>query len=178
MPRKLTRRAKYVIVIGSAVVAALIVAQQAGIRLNTTKSYPPGFYLLTDAPIEKGALVIFCPSDTPVFREARARGYIGPGFCPGGYGYMIKKIVASARDHVTMSTDGVSVNDTPVPNSRPMAMDKEGRPLSLQPLSNMELNNRMVLLMSDYSPKSFDGRYFGLVERSSIISTVRPLLTW
>ena len=40
------------------------------------------------------------------------------------------------------------------------------------------LNDRSVLLLSDYSPKSFDGQYFGLMDKSQIISAVRPVWTW
>ena len=40
----------------------------------------------------------------PVFDEARARGYIGAGFCAGGYGYLIKRI-AALRGVIDLSTD-------------------------------------------------------------------------
>ncbi|MGL4447802.1 MAG: hypothetical protein ACRCUZ_08805 [Shewanella sp.] len=35
-----------------------------------------------------------------------------------------------------------------------------------------------VLLMSDVSRTSFDGRYFGPVSRVQIRHVIRPLLTW
>src|SRR5476649_2823040 len=80
-----------------------VTASLAGIRINTTGSYPRGIYWMTTAPITKGALVIFCPTDTAAFRQGKERGYIGAGFCPGSTGYMIKKIMAAANDHVEMS---------------------------------------------------------------------------
>jgi hypothetical protein len=40
------------------------------------------------------------------------------------------------------------------------------------------LDYHTVLLMSDYNPKSFDGRYFGLMDKSTIIGVVKPLWTW
>jgi conjugative transfer signal peptidase TraF len=178
MLRKPSRRAKYIVGMGSAVVAALLVAQQAGIRINTTKSYPPGLYLLTDAPIENGSLVIFCPPDTAVIREARARGYVGAGFCAGGYGYMIKKILAQGQDKVTIDADGVAVNGELIPNTAPMLVDTEGQALLVHPMHHVTLHDDQVLLMSDYSPKSFDGRYFGPVDKASVISAVRPLWLW
>ena len=85
---------------------------------------------MTEAPIEKGSLVIFCPTDTAIFRQAKARGYIGAGFCPGGTGYMIKKIMAAANDRVEFSGAGVWGNGTLLPNSTPMDKDAETRPLS------------------------------------------------
>ena len=32
--------------------------------------------------------------------------------------------------------------------------------------------------MSTYNPRSFDGRYFGPVQRGNVLSVVEPLLTW
>jgi len=34
-----------------------------------------------------------------------------------------------------------------------------------------------VLLMSGYSPKSFDGRYFGPIEQTAIKGVLRPVFT-
>jgi conjugative transfer signal peptidase TraF len=155
-----------------------ITASLVGIRINSTGSYPRGIYWMTNAPITKGSLVIFCPADTAVFRQAKERGYINAGFCPGGTGYMIKKILAAANDSVEMSTAGVAVNGVLLPNSKPMNTDLEGRPLSPVKAYIKSLDDRTVLLMSDYSPKSFDARYFGLMDKAQIISMVRPVWTW
>lgn len=155
-----------------------VTASLAGIRINTTGSYPRGIYWMTSEPIAKGALVIFCPTDTAVFRQAKERGYIDAGFCPGGTGYMIKKIMAAANDRVEMTTAGVFVNGVLVPNSKPMDKDLEGKPLSPVKADIAALDDHSVLLMSDYSPKSFDGRYFGLMDKSQIISVIRPILIW
>jgi conjugative transfer signal peptidase TraF len=155
-----------------------ITASLVGIRINSTGSYPRGIYWMTNAPITKGSLVIFCPADTAVFRQAKERGYIGAGFCPGGTGYMIKKILAAANDRVEMTNIGVFVNGALLPNSKSMDTDLEGRPLSPVKADIKALDDRSVLLMSDYSPKSFDARYFGLMDRAQIISMVRPVWVW
>jgi conjugative transfer signal peptidase TraF len=155
-----------------------ITASLVGIRINTTGSYPRGIYWMTNAPIAKGALVIFCPTDTATFHQAKERGYINAGFCPGGTGYIIKKILAAANDRVEMSAAGVAVNGVLLPNSKPMNTDLEGRALSPVRSDIKSLDERSVLLMSDYSSKSFDARYFGLVDKAQIISMVRPVWTW
>lgn len=41
-----------------------------------------------------------------------------------------------------------------------------------------ELTESEVLLMTDINAGSFDGRYFGLVERSQIKGVIRPVFTW
>lgn len=172
------RPLKILLMTGCCLTVLVEAATLAGVRINTTGSYPRGIYLMTNAPVEKGSLVIFCPADNAAFSQARARGYIGAGFCSGGYGYMIKKIMAIQGDHVEMSALGVSVNGKLLPNSKPMDKDSEGRPLPHIEANIPALDAHTVLLMSDYSTKSFDGRYFGLVDKANVISSVRPLWTW
>ena len=169
---------KISLAIGACFATFIVVAILAGVRINTTPSYPLGVYLMTNDPIEKGVLVIFCPTDTPIFRQAKERGYIGAGFCPGGTSHMIKKIMAAANDRVQISSVGVLVNGILLPNSKPVYMDAEGRPLAPAKVEISTLNDNTVLLMSDYNPKSFDARYFGPMDKSTIISVVKPLWVW
>lgn len=172
------RSLKIALTTSGCLIALVVVAKLSGVRINSTASYPVGVYLMTNSPIEKGALVIFCPPDSPAFKQARERGYIGAGFCPGGYGYMIKKILAAKNDRVEISTAGVSVNGELLPNSKPMDMDSEGQLLPHIEVNITTLDDHSVLLMSDYNPKSFDARYFGLIDKSNIISAIRPVWTW
>ena len=149
-----------------------------GIYLNTTGSYPIGLYKKINAAPQKGMLVLFCPPTSEEFELAKNRGYIERGFCPSGYGYMIKKILAAKDDVVTFSDRGTLVNNVFIRNSKPLLKDKSGRSLQFQRVEKAVLRANTVLLMSDYSPDSFDGRYFGFTDESDIISAVRPLLTW
>ena len=57
-------------------------------------------------------------------------------------------------------------------------LDAEGRVLSPVKADIVALDDHMVLLMSDYNPKSFDARYFGLMDKSQVISAVLPLWKW
>ena len=161
-----------------AVSVAVIGFAVAGARINTTASYPVGVYWEVNAPLEKGAMVIFCPPKTAEFDEAKARGYIGAGFCPGGYGLMIKKIMGVPADHVAVSADGLYVNGRVVPNSKPFNADRAGRSMPHFPAKGYTLSDDQVLLMSDHSLFSFDARYFGPVSESQIRSVIRPVLTW
>ncbi|HDK0470745.1 TPA: S26 family signal peptidase, partial [Escherichia coli] len=40
------------------------------------------------------------------------------------------------------------------------------------------LGKSELLLMTDRSASSFDGRYFGAVTRKQIVSAVLPVITW
>lgn len=105
----------------------------AGGRFNASHSIPLGLYWLADVPMKKGEYVIFCPPESALFDEARERGYIGAGFCPGGYGFMMKRILAISYDRITTGLKGVSVNGTFLPFSARMEADKAGRPLPPYP---------------------------------------------
>ena len=171
---KALTRCLLTVTIGTFTTAAL--AGLLGARINTTGSYPKGLYWLTGEAAHKGALVIACPPNVEAVAEGFRRGYIGAGFCPGGYGYVIKKIVGLPGDRVTVTGQGVSVNGESIPNSEPRQADTEGKPLPFNETTDT-LGTAQVLLMSDYSPKSFDGRYFGPIEKTGIKGVLRPVFT-
>jgi len=156
----------------------VVLAHQAGLRVNTTRSIPLGLYVLSNEPIVKGAYVLFCPPERPEFNLAKERGYIGAGFCPGGYGKMMKKVFATHHDVVSVTDEGVVINGTLIPASQPIGADSTGRPLPLFRVSNHVLDSTELLLMSDTNSRSFDARYFGPVHRGHIQSLIYPVLTW
>ena len=86
------RTSRYTAIAGIGLLALGFVCFAAGLRVNTTKSIPVGLYRIVDEPVEKGAYVIFCPPKLDVFDEAKERGYIAAGFCPGDYGLMMKRV--------------------------------------------------------------------------------------
>lgn len=149
-----------------------------GARVNTTRSIPVGLYWTSQKPVGKGAYVLFCPPQVGVIAEAKRRGYLSAGFCPGEYGYMMKKILAAKGDRVTIADDGVRVNGELLPFSAPLSQDRAGRPLPRFQSDHFMVGNTEVLLMSDVSGTSFDGRYFGPVGRSQIRTAIVPVLTW
>lgn len=149
-----------------------------GLRVNTTRSIPVGLYWLTTAPVTKGQYVIVCPPETFLFDEAKQRGYIGAGFCPGGYGFMMKRVLATANDRVEMTGEGMRINGKLLPSSMPQGTDKAGRTMPRYLPSVYILGKSELLLMSDVSGTSFDGRYFGPVDLLQVRGVIRPVLTW
>ena len=149
----------------------------AGLRVNTTPSIPLGVYQLSNEPLVTGSYVLFCPPPVAVFVMAKARGYVGAGFCPGGYGHLMKRLVAAKDDQVTINAEGVAVNGQRLPLSKPIKLDGGGRPLPHYAKSWV-LSSDEVLVMSDSNSGSFDGRYFGSIQRSQIEGIIRPVFTW
>jgi conjugative transfer signal peptidase TraF len=150
----------------------------AGLKINTTKSIPIGIYQLTDVPIGKGEYVIFCPPQTALFDEARERGYISAGFCPGRYGYMMKRVLGVEGDMVSSGNEGIIVNGKLLPASAPREEDSAGRMLSRYTFSDYKLKESELLLMSDMSGTSFDGRYFGPVDVGQVRGVIKPLIVF
>ncbi|SFU68500.1 conjugative transfer signal peptidase TraF [Nitrosospira multiformis] len=129
----------------------------------------------------KGRVRHLLPPESALFEEARSRGYIGAGFCSGGYGYMMKRVWAGAGDRVTWGEEGIVVNGEVLPASAPQEADKAGRLMWLmwrQELADHVLGEFELLLISDVSWSSFDGRYFGPVDVGQVRGVIKPLVTF
>ena len=148
----------------------------AGLRINGTHSFPIGLYWVIGKQPEKGDLVFVNPPATALFSMAKERGYLNIGFSPTSH--LIKRLVGVPGDRVTIDSAGVEVNGVRLANSAPLAKDGAGRALQFYPVQNYILGPNEVLLMSEYSPASFDARYFGPVQATTIESVLIPIVTW
>jgi conjugative transfer signal peptidase TraF len=149
-----------------------------GLRVNGTDSEPVGIYWAISKAPAKGDLVFALPPASPMFKLAKERGYLAAGPSPAGTRGLIKQVAALSGDLVTISAEGVCVNGVLPKNSAPRPADDAGRPMRAYELSDYTLRSEEVLLMSDYNPASFDGRYFGPLPRTTIQSVIVPILTW
>src|SRR5713226_5633349 len=155
----------------------LAVARLAGLRMNLTGSLPVGVYLVSGAAPSRDAIVLTClPPRVAAF--ARERGYVPRrGGCPGRVLPVGKPIVAIAGDTVTVTPSGLFVNGRPVPNSQPLTVDRQGRPLPRLALGRYVVQSGALWVVSSYSRFSFDSRYFGPVETRQVRAGVQPLWT-
>jgi len=167
-----------VVYVGVGIILVGAVCYFSGIHINTTKSIPSGVYLTVERPVKKGEYVIFCPPKNKVFDMAKERGYISGGFCLGNYSYMMKKILAVKNDTITINTNGVIVNTVLVPFSKLIKADAGGKLLPQLSIQSYVLKTDELLLMSDVNKRSFDGRYFGLVNRNQVKSVIDPIFLW
>lgn len=164
--------------IGTTGLLILITAIAVGLRINGTHSFPVGLYIATSKRPEKGDLVFLDPPSLPLFALAKERGYLGVGFSPAGCCALIKRLAGVSGDRITIDAAGVEVNGVRLVNSAPRTCDRAGRPIKPYLLKDHILGQDEVLLMSDYSPISFDARYFGPLSTTTIKSVITPLLTW
>ncbi len=138
----------------------------AGIVINDTPSLPEGFYQKQDRPIERGCFVLFQLPDAATTARDYARGNL------------IKQVAAREGDHISIAASGVTVNGILLANSAQLPFDRDGRPLPRLELDDYTLKAGELLAMSTYNPRSFDGRYFGVVPCGDVIAVVAPILTW
>ena len=163
---------------GLLVLAGIAVIKQAGFRVNTSPSIPLGIYRTTTTPLSVGSYVLLCPENKEPFITAQKRDYIGAGYCPGGLGYMFKRVAALPNDIITTTANGMYINGKLYPDSKPFKHDALNRMLPIWHANQTRLKAGEVVLMTQGDKNSFDARYFGPLPQQQIVSVVRPVLTW
>src|SRR5699024_10476250 len=139
----------------------LLLLSYLGLRVNITTSLAKGIYWTVNKQPEKGDLVAFC-LDEKTAKIAYERRYITYGFCPGGYSFLMKQILAAKNDVITINSDGVYVNSELLPYSKPIDIDGNGDLLDIYSVKNEKIKQDFYLVMTNINPYSFDSRYYGL----------------
>ena len=163
---------------GLLALASIAVIKQAGFRVNTSPSIPLGIYRTTTSPLSVGSYVLLCPENKEPFITAQKRDYIGAGYCPGGLGYMFKRVAALPNDIITTTANGMYINGKLYPDSKPFKHDALNRTLPIWHANQTRLKAGEVVLMTQGDKNSFDARYFGPIPQQQIVSVVQPVLTW
>ena len=155
--------------------AVLTLSAVAGLRINTTESMPRGLWreVAVDGVLHHGDVVAACLPDV-----GQIRHYVGEGSCPNGLEPVLKTIGAIAGDDVETTADGVRVNGVLMANTAPMKQDSQGRTLERAPFVHYRVGDGEVWLLSSYSARSFDSRYFGSVAMDCVIARGVPVLVW
>ena len=131
---------------------------------NHTPSVPVGLYLRTDEPIARGAFVTVRAQDVAP-DAARARGFDGPR------DRFIKRVAALAGDQVCAEADLMTING----NAQIVRRAQDSSGAALERWSGCRvLEENEVLLLGD-AEQSFDGRYWGPIDRNQIEGVWRPL---
>lgn len=146
-----------------------------GYRINLTPSEPLGLWRIValDRPASTGDLVFICPPQTVAMMEARERGYLHSGACPGGVAPLIKTVIAIAGQSVEIGAH-VTVDGRQIPFSKLAQRDGKGRPM--KPFAGGVVPDESVFLHSPFR-SSYDSRYFGPLPASGILGLAQPVLT-
>ncbi len=160
--------------------AGVIAGHSFGYRLNMTQSLPLGLYryvqVLPDA-IQRGDVVFACPENNTFQQQARDRGYLPFGVgCPHWFAPFLKKAMALPGDVVDVTENGIVINDVSVVNSSRLSVDGQNRAMPPVPKSGV-VSEGHVWLLSDFTMRSWDSRYFGSVPLETIQGIATPIWT-
>ena len=150
----------------------------SGLKWNGSASMPRGLWLRAgafDAARHRGRAVLFCPPPTPVFTNAKARGYVPWGTCAGGLSPMLKRAAAVAGDVVGIGAE-VRVNGEIIAGSERLARDGMGRPLPTPEGGSVAPG--WVWVLSTHHRGSFDSRYAGPIPAGQILGVMKPIWLW
>lgn len=159
---------------GVFVVVALSVPdalRHSRLRFNGTDSVPVGLY---EARTERAPYAGFCLTESTLRTALTAGLELGRGECANGYQPVLKTVYeASPAAPVVFDADGFVVGNRRIPNTRPKAFSKKGRPLSHYAFGKYTSG---LWAISGYSADSFDSRYFGPVAQVRFYA--KPLLVF
>lgn len=163
-------------VAGAVGISIVVAGWIGGLRLNTTPSEPLGLWRIVPLArsVHVGDMVFICPPNNVAMREGRQRGYLRAGLCPGGFGPLIKTVVAVAGQRVEIS-DHVAIDGVSVDGSRIVGEDGQGRSLGRD--RGGIVPPGAIYLHSDFIG-SWDSRYFGPVPVSGVLGLAQEVLTY
>ncbi|MFA9394126.1 MAG: conjugative transfer signal peptidase TraF [Halodesulfovibrio sp.] len=159
------------------ILAVLMTAHCAGYRLNLTRSEPIGLYKVVSEIPKRGDLASFCLSQENEYKELTAdRNYLGTSLlCPSGQKPLLKELVGTTGDSITVEFSSIRVNDTIfILMSR--THDSNGRKLPHKLRSGV-IPEGEALLLSTHHKNNFDSRYFGLVDARALHKVI-PVFTF
>jgi len=145
-------------------VAWIVFPARDQLLYNHTPSVPVGLYLRSNGAIERGAFVTVRAVDVAP-DQAALRNYDGPR------NRFIKRVSASAGDEVCAEGDTLIINGQP--RARRLSADRTGRTLPWWNECRV-LSSEEILLLGD-TEDSFDGRYWGPIDRSLVEGVWRRL---
>jgi conjugative transfer signal peptidase TraF len=165
-------------------VGIALTARATGLIFNVTRSAPRGIYHGIPMPnvqvqrrTRSEAYVFFCPTQQwPGFRNNPNCRIGWAGNCPDGYEALLKPVAAWPGDTVTVAPLGVAVNGAFVHNSMALTHDANGKELQHYAFGNYKVRDDQIWVVSSYSPKSFDSRYFGPIPITAVKAWAQPLL--
>jgi conjugative transfer signal peptidase TraF len=143
------------------------------LRFNSTDSVPVGLY---ETEAVRAPYAGVCLS-AETLRTALAAGLeLGRGECADGHQPVLKTVYeASLTSPVVFDADGFAVGNQRIPNTRPKAVSKKGKPLTHYAFG---IYTAGLWAISGHSADSFDSRYFGPVSQQSLRFYAKPLLVF
>lgn len=143
-----------------AIIIAITKINGYGLTYQATASMPRGFYLLLPInKIQRGDIVTFIPPE-------KSRAFLKERHWAPRSGILMKYVVGMPGDTVCAENNKLWLNHKPIAN-----IYKFYAPNKALPQQNFcgELNKEQYFLININIPHSFDSRYFGPIDKKSIL---------
>lgn len=153
---------------------AMYIAGHYGVRINTTRSAPLGFWRVvsTDATaLSVGDYALLCPPKSQAVRTLVDAGILTPGQCRNGESPFVKQVVALSGAYFAVADTGVHIDGALIDQSIPLVLKGLHR---AKPGFVPEHHFVAVQTMHTHS---IDSRYFGPFPISDVIGIMEPLWT-
>lgn len=161
-----------------AVVALALAApgalRHSALRLNYSDSVPVGLYRSQPEPDAPFAGICL---NSMTLRSAFDAGLkLEAGECPDGHQPILKTVYRATPDSpIVFDAQGFTIAGVPIPNTKPKAFSKTGKPLTHYAFG---LYTSGLWAVSGYNRDSFDSRYFGPVSAENVKFYAKPLLVF
>lgn len=144
----------------------ILIMGYRGYWINITNSMPIGIYKeIESMKIPKYSYVLICKEDESIKRTRNAIYY-----CDDGHQPLLKIVVATEGDLVTINDEGIFVNRKKIRHTERL---QKFRNVSFN-IHDYKLRNNEYLVTGN-SPYSWDSRYFGIVSGNDFLSPVVPV---
>ena len=166
-----------ILIVGAALLILGNLIADAGLRFNASASMPRGIYRFASVSpreIHRGMLVAVC-APSGAAQLGRRRGFVSSGECSEKSEPLLKMVAAVAGDDIAISPSGVSVNGRLLRDSKPLAVDRVGRPLVSWQLGHFRISRGAIWLHADHE-RSWDSRYWGPAPARNVLAKAVPLL--
>ncbi|WP_031410780.1 conjugative transfer signal peptidase TraF [Vibrio parahaemolyticus] len=150
----------------------------SGYRYYNAPSIPTGIYQISvkNTPYVHEDWVLFCPPNNLSMKLAVERGYTAEGICPGNFTPVIKQIIATPGDYISLEGI-VRVNGHELQQA--LVLDEDEHHHALPHRAPFVLQQGEFFMMSNHLPaSSFDSRYYGPVPSKNILAWVSPVWVW
>jgi conjugative transfer signal peptidase TraF len=143
------------------------------LRLNLSKSVPVGMYYRTTKTARYAAI---CLSREQLAPAIAAGIDLRPGECQNtGLQPILKPVFEATMDNpIRLAAEGFYVDEKLLSNTAPKKVSLAGKPLTHADFGRYHFGYWAI---SDFSPDSFDSRYFGPIAPEQIAFYAKPLLT-
>lgn len=153
-----------------------------GIRINLSSSMPIGIYHEDNSDITTGSIVSVCLPQN-IAKEGLNKGYLAhTGACDSNAEPVIKEIIGLPNDKVSISSKYIEVTNQSGQIKKYFAphhnMSMSNHPVkSFIKLGNQDSKGYWLYGVGN-KEYSWDSRYFGAVQKNSILSVMKPLWIW